>query len=167
MKDFIKSIILTGNYILSEMEERIQRMYVIGKITDLEMSELLELAAENADDIRQINIAAMLADLEQRVAALEAKGVQVWVSGMITARGQTVLYDVDKDGTLDYCRYDGGRATTASSPGKIEGWVKTDANGNATHRIVKDENNQIVLVLIEPEPEPTEPTEPDGNEQEG
>ena len=76
---------------------------------------------------------------------------EVWVSGMVTAKGQTVLYDVDKDGVLDYCRYDGGRQTTSSSPGKIEGWVKTDANGNVTHRIVKDENNQIILVPIEEE----------------
>lgn len=149
MKSFIESIILTGNYVLSEMETRIQKMYVMGKISEEDLTYLLNLAAENADDNRQIDVAALIADLEQRVSALESKGIVVWVSGMVTAKGQTVLYDVDKDGVLDYCRYDGGRQTTASSPGKIEGWVKTDANGNVTHRITKDENGQIILVPVE------------------
>ena len=48
MKEFIEGVINTGNYILSEMEERIQKMYVLGKITESEMTELLNLAAENA-----------------------------------------------------------------------------------------------------------------------
>lgn len=149
MRNFIESIILTGNYVLAEMEERIQKMYVMGKINADDLTYLLDLAAENADDNRQIDVAALIADLEQRVSALESKGIIVWVAGMVTAKGQTVLYDVDKDGVLDYCRYDGGRQTTSSSPGKIEGWVKTDANGNVTHRITKDENGQIILVPVE------------------
>ena len=124
-------------------------MYVMGKISEEDLTYLLNLAAENADDNRQIDVAALIADLEQRVSALESKGIVVWVAGMVTAKGQTVLYDVDKDGVLDYCRYDGGRQTTSSSPGKIEGWVKTDANGNVTHRITKDENGQIILVPVE------------------
>ena len=149
MREFIETVIRTGNYVLSEMEERIQKMYVMGKITAEDMAYLIDLANDLADDNKQIDVAAMIADLEQRVAALESKGVVVWVSGMVTARGQTVLYDVDKDGTLDYCRYDGGRATTSSSPGKIEGCVKTDASGNVTHTITKDENGQIILVPVE------------------
>ena len=149
MRNFIESILNTGNYVLSEMEARIQKMYVMGKISEEDLTYLLNLAAENADDNRQIDVAALIADLEQRVSALESKGIVVWVAGMVTAKGQTVLYDVDKDGVLDYCRYDGGRQTTSSSPGKIEGWVKTDANGNVTHRITKDENGQIILVPVE------------------
>ena len=148
MKDFIKSIISTGNYKLAEMEERIEKMYLMGKITAEDMAELLDLAAENANDNQQIDIAAILADLEQRVSALESKGVKVWVQGMVTAKGQTVLFDIDKDGVLDYCRYDGGRETTSLGVGKINGWVKTDANGNPTHNIVKDENGNIVLEPI-------------------
>lgn len=149
MRDFIETVIRTGNFKLSEMEERIQKMYVMGKITAEDMAFLLDLAAEYANDNYQIDVAALIADLEQRVSALESKGIVVWVSGMVTAKGQTVLYDIDKDGVLDYCRYDGGRQTTSSSPGKIQGWVKTDANGNVTHTIEKDENGQIILVPIE------------------
>ena len=148
MKEFIEGVINTGNYILSEMEERIQKMYVLGKITESEMTELLNLAAEKANDALQIDIPTILADLDQRVSALESKGVVVWVSGMVTAKGQTVLFDVDGDGVLDYCRYDGGRASTSSKPGNIEGWVKTDANGNVTHTIVK-QDGVVTLVPVE------------------
>lgn len=149
MRKFIEEVINQHNYKLADMEERIQKMFILGKISEEDLNYLLALAAENANDNLQIDVAAVLADLEQRVSALESKGVKVWVSGMVTAKGQTVLYDVDKDGTLDYCRYDGGRATTSSSPGKITGWVKTDASGNVTHTITKDENGQIILVPVE------------------
>lgn len=150
MKDFIISIINTGNFVLSEMEERIQKMYVMGKLTESDMTELLNLAAERADDSKQIDISAVLADLEQRISVLESAGVVVWKAGMSTAKGQTVLYDIEKVGTLRYCRYDGGRSATSLSPGKIDGWVVLESAGGAvTHRIEKDENGNIVLVPVE------------------
>ena len=149
MKEFFESIIRTGNYRLEDMEIRIKKIYAMGDLTEAEMVELLNLAAEQADDNRQIDVAAMLADHEKRIAAIESKGVVVWVPGMTTAKGQTVLYDVDKNGVLDYCRYDGGRALTSLSPGKIDGWVKTDAAGTVTHRIEKDENGNIILVPVD------------------
>ena len=148
MKDFLESIILTGKYKLEDMESRIKKLYATGDLNETEMVELLNLAAEKADDNVQLDVAAMIADLEQRVAALESRGVVVWVSGMTTNKGQTVLYDVDKDGVLDNCRYDGGRASTSLAPGKITGWVKTDASGNVTHTIEKDENGNIILVPV-------------------
>ena len=146
MKNFIESIIKTGNYKLLDMELRIKNLYVTGDLTYNEMVKLLDMAAEYANDARQIDVTAKLADLEQRIAALESKGVVVWIQGVSTAKGQTVLYDIDKDGVLDYCRYDGGRASTSLSPGKINGWVKTDGAGNVTHTIEKDDNGNIILV---------------------
>lgn len=149
MKDFIESIILTGNYILSEMEERIQKMYVLGKITESEMVELLNLAADHADDSKQIDVASVLADLERRIEVLESAGVVVWKQGMVTAKGQTVLYDIEKNGVLRYCRYDGGRDSTALSPGKIDGWViLSGAGGEVTHRVEKDSEGNIILVPV-------------------
>lgn len=144
MKDFIESIINTGNYNLTEMETRIQKMFIMGKLSESDMTDLLALAADHADDARDGEVLAMLADLEQRVSALESAGVVVWKSGMITNKGQTVLYDVDKDGVLDRCRYDGGRASTSLAPGKIDGWVVTDAAGNVTGRIVRVDGQIIV-----------------------
>ena len=150
MKEFLESIINTGNYVLADMEERIQKMYVLGKLTEEEMVYLLNLAAEKADDSKQLDLVAMIADLEQRVSVLESAGVLVWKQGMVTAKGQTVLYDVLKEGQLRYCRYDGGRATTSSSPGKIEGWVVlASAGGAVTHTIEKDADGKIILVPVD------------------
>lgn len=152
MKEFIESVIRTGNYILTEMEERIQKMYVLGKLTAEEMAELLQMAADYADDTKQIDIAATLADLERRIEILESAGVVVWKPGMSTAKGQTVLYDIIKEGILRYCRYDGGRASTALSPGKIDGWViLSGAGGEITHRVEKDSEGNIILVPVNAE----------------
>lgn len=154
MKNFIEQIIKQGNYILSEMEERIEKMYVMGKITESDMTELLNLADENAKSELQIDITAKLADLEARIAVLESAGVVVWKSGMSVAKGQTVLYDILKEGQMRYCRYDGGRSATTLSPGKINGWViLASAGGAVTHTVEKDENGNIILVPV------TEPVE--------
>ena len=151
--ELYKNVISTGNYIVSDMEERIETIYAAGKITAEERAELLILADENAKDAVQIDVAAKLADLESRIAVLEAKGVVVWTQGHVTAKGETVLYDVNKDGTLEYCRYDGGRASTALSPGKINGWVILDAEGSQIIvTIEKDDSRQIIIVPVtEPE----------------
>lgn len=149
MKSFIEEIINQHNYVLSDMEAGIFKLYAMGKLSDVDMNYLLNLAAEQADDNKQIDVVAILADFEQRISALESAGIKVWVSGMVTAKGQTVLYDPDKDGILDRCRYDGGRQTTSSSPGKIEGWVVVDGSGNVTHRLVKNSDGQIEKVPVE------------------
>lgn len=171
MYSFIKSIIETGNFKLSDMENRIKRLFVTGDLTEEEVPELLALAAENASDAVQANLYEMVVDLMRRVEAIESKGITVWTSqNNVTAKGQTRLYDIDKDGTLDYVRYDGGRASTSLSPGKIEGWVKTDASGNVTHTISRDANGNIVLtpyVPPEPEPEPVAEEPAESGETEG
>lgn len=152
MREFIESVIKTGNYILADMEARIQKMYVLGKITEEDLVALTEMAAEYADDSKQIDITAVLADLEARIAVLESAGVVVWKQGMSTAKGQTVLYDIIKEGTLRYCRYDGGRAFTSLSPGKIDGWViLASAGGAVTHRAEHDADGKIILVPVNEE----------------
>ena len=150
MYDFIKNLILSGGYRLDAMERTIERHYVRGELSEAERVELLNLAADNADESKEIDIVAVLADLERRIEALESAGVKVWVSGMSTAKGQTVLYDIIKEGRLRYCRYDGGRSATALSPGKIDGWViLSGAGGEVTHTVQKDEQGNIVLVPVE------------------
>lgn len=150
--DIYKSVIATGDYVLSTMEERIETVYAQGKITAPERAELLALADEAADNARQIDIAAKFAELEARIAVLESAGVVVWKSGMSTAKGQTVLYDIEKVGTLRYCRYDGGRSATSLAPGKIDGWViLASAGGAVTHRVEKDSEGNIILVPVNEE----------------
>ena len=150
MYEFIKNLILAGGYRLDAMEKTIERHYVRGDLTDAQRIELLQLAADNADESKEINVLDILADLEQRVARLEAAGVVVWTSGHITAKGETVLYDILKDGKLRYLRYDGGRASTTLAPGKINGWVVLDSAGGAvTHTVEKDSGGNIILVPVE------------------
>lgn len=154
MYDFIKSLILAGGYRLDAMEKTIERHYVRGDMTDAQRVELLQLAADNADESKEIDIVTVLADLERRIEVLESAGVVVWKQGMSVAKGQTVLYAILKpaDTTLRYCRYDGGRSATALSPGKIDGWViLSGAGGAVTHRVEHDAEGNIVLVPVEAE----------------
>ena len=147
MYEIIKGIIESRNYNLADLERRILKVFVLGKLTAEEMDALLTFANANVNDTLQIDIAATLADLEQRVSALESAGVKVWVQGQVTARGQVVLFDLG-DGILSRVRYDGGRATTTSRPGNIEGWVVVDGSGTPTHTISKVDG-VIVLTPIE------------------
>lgn len=151
MKEFFEQVIKTGQFVLAEMEDRIDKAFVMGKISAEDTVELKELAAEYAKDEKQIDVAAILADLEKRLEVLESAGIRVWVNGMTTAKGQTVLYAILKpdDTTLRYCRYDGGRASTALSPGKIDGWVVlASAGGEVTHRVEHDADGKIILVPV-------------------
>lgn len=152
MFDFLKSLILAGGFRLEAMEKTIERHYVRGDLTEAEKVELLDLAADHADESKEIDIVAVLADLERRIEVLESAGIVVWKQGMSTAKGQTVLYDIIHEGRLRYCRYDGGRDATALSPGKINGWVVlSGAGGEVTHTVEKDEEGNIILVPVEPE----------------
>lgn len=136
-------------YNAEEMERKIEEMYASGKLTSEQRVELLNLCDENARDYAQVDIMQKLVDLEKRVEAIEAQGIVVWTSGHSTKKGETVLYDIDKDSTLDYVRYDGGRSYTTLSPGKIEGWVRLDsAGGSVTHTIEKDSEGNIILVPV-------------------
>ena len=151
MREFFESVIKTGRFVLSEMEDRIDKAFVMGKISADDVVYLKELAAEYAKDEMQIDVSATLADLERRIEVLESAGVVVWKQGMSVAKGQTVLYPILKpeDTTLRYCRYDGGRASTALSPGKIDGWVVlASAGGEVTHRVEHDADGKIILVPV-------------------
>lgn len=153
MKEFLESVIRTGNYRLADMEARIYKLFALGQLVEADVPELLSMAAEYAKDEKQIDIAATLADFERRLEVLEAAGVVVWTQGHVTAQGETVLYDVIKEGHYRYCRYDGGRASTSLSPGKINGWVVlSGAGGEVTHSIEKDSEGNIILVPINAEP---------------
>ena len=150
--DFLKSLIAARNFKLSAMEQTIERHFCMGDITKEQEIELLTLSAENADDSKEIDLAAVLADFERRLEVLESAGVVVWKPGMSTAKGQTVLYDIIKEGQLRYCRYDGGRSATTLAPGKIDGWVVLDsAGGTVTHTVEKDEDGKIILVPVSQE----------------
>lgn len=160
MKNIFINAINGGNFNLSEMETKIDTLWVKGSLTEAERNELLELAAAKANDINQIDVVARIAELERRVFALENQAEEeqpevvysVWESGYITSKGETVQFDYDNDGNLDLLRYDGGRATTSLSPGKIDGWHVVDSEGNILGTFYKGE-----FTPVNPEPEQTEP----------
>ena len=153
-KQLIITVIEQGNYALEDMEHRITRLWIEGKITEADRDELIPLAAQYAQDRYQIDVLGKLADIEKRLYELEHPVDQyvIWTAGYQTKQGETVRYDVTGDGEYDLCRYDGGRSYTALSIGKIEGWHLTDREGNATHTITRDSDGGYVLTAIEPEP---------------
>lgn len=139
----ISDYISTGLYNYSDLENRLDILFAEGKLTKEERDELLGMAADNAQASAQVDVVSKIADLERRVFDLEHKEEKqtypVWASGYITAKGEIVRYDYDKDGNCDLLRYDGGRASTALSPGKIDGWHVVDAQGNILGTYYKGE----------------------------
>lgn len=153
--EILKSAIGFGGYELSEMESKIDRLWVEGHLTTEQRTELRTLAAEKARDADQIDVVQQLAALERRVYDLEHPTdiYPVWEAGYKTQQHEIVRYDVTGDGEYDLCRYDGGRSYTALSIGKIEGWHLLDRELQNTHDITRDADGGYVLTPIE---QPTE-----------
>ena len=137
MKNIFINAINGGNFVLSEMETKIDTLWVKGSLTESERNDLLELAASKANDLNQINVLAKIADLESRVYTLEHANDEqeqgeaevtypTWESGRITLKGEILWYDHDNDGEPSLFLYDGGRASTTLGVGKIAGWYLLD-----------------------------------------
>ena len=148
--EIYKEAINAGGYSLAQMEERIETVYACGKISKEERAELLDLVSDKGDHLDNETIMNRLADIETRLSVLESSGVKVWVSGMVTAKGQTVMYDALKTGSMQYCRYDGGRASTSLRPCKIDGWSILDSiGGKVTHKSVKTDDGVVIVEVPE------------------
>lgn len=143
--NYVKTIseyIQTGVYNYSELEGRLDVIFVEGKITQEERDELLTLAANSAQDSAQINVVGKLKELEDRVYALENPvdpDYPIYVPGYVTKKSEIIRFDYNGDGTYDLLRYDGGRAETSLSPGKIDGWHVVDKDGNILGTYYKGE----------------------------
>jgi len=164
-RSYIESAIRRGDYILSVIEERIDRLWVDDKLSNDDRDELIQLAAENARDVFQTDTLTRLAALEHRVWELEhpVEQYEIWKSGKVTTKGEIVRYDVTGDGELDLCQYNGGRQSTSLSIGKIEGWNMLDRELNIVATITKDADGNFVIEYITPD-EDEEPTpEPESN----
>jgi len=159
----IRSYIASGTYVLAQLEGRIDALWIEGKLTDEQRSELLQLAADKAKDVLQINIVEKIANLETRVYDLEHPTdiYPVWQTGQVSERGVVYRFDVTGDGELDLVRYDGGRASTSLSIGKIEGWHMLDRELNVVAVITRDADKNFIITPVntEPEPEPEPETE--------
>ena len=67
MFETVQTIINAGGYDLADLTERIKTLYALGELTEVEMKQLLDSAAANA------NQDAMLPDMSERVGALETR----------------------------------------------------------------------------------------------
>jgi len=164
----VRTVIASGSYVLSDLEDRIDALWVEGKLTDDQRANLKRLAANGVRDEMQVDVIAKLASLESRVYDLEHPTdiYEIWKSGKVTAKGEIVRYDVTGDGEYDLCQYNGGRASTSLGIGKIEGWNMLDRELNIVATITRDADGGYVIEYItpdedeEPEPEPTPDDEP-------
>lgn len=148
MKEFIEQVIAKGDYKLDELEFKIKKLYVLGDLTESEMDELLALAADSVDNSAQVDMFAMIVDLQHRVEALETADFPVWKAGYVTKKGEIVKVDLDGDGTLDYAMYYGGRSETSLSVGKIDGWYKVTSAGVKTHTITRNSDGTYTLTPL-------------------
>ena len=158
-KAYVESVILRGDFVLDEMEAKITRLWIEGRLTDDERNELIALAAENARDVFQVDILAKIAQIEQDIWELKhpVDIYVIWHSGYQTKQHEIVRFDVTGDGELDLCQYNGGRSYTSLSIGKIEGWNMLDRELSITHTITRDaDGGYVVTPIPEPEPEPPE-----------
>lgn len=93
MRDILEGVILNGSMGLSQLAERIDEMYVTGRLTTDERAQLVELMhakarpdQERADAHKRIDaLAAAMAALEARVAALEGGATNGGVANAIPA----------------------------------------------------------------------------------
>lgn len=152
-RELLIKVIEGGNYKLADLESRIERLWLEGKLTTEERDELLPMAAEHAQDRMQVDVLAKLAEFERRIYDLEHPTdiYPEYQPGQLSERGVVYRYDVTGDGELDLVRYDGGRASTSLGIGKIEGWHMLDRELNITHIITRDADGGYVLTPIEPE----------------
>lgn len=146
----LQAIIATGEYALGTLEDRIDRLWLEGKLTTEQRDELRQAAAEGAKEDYQIDVLGKLADLERRVYDLEHPTdiYPVWQQGQISERGVVYRFDVTGDGNLDLCRYDGGRASTSLSIGKIEGWHLLNRELENVATITRDADGGYVITPI-------------------
>lgn len=152
-RELLIKVIEGGNYKLADLESRIERLWLEGKLTTEERDELMPLAAEHAQDRYQVDIIERIANHEHRLFELEHPTEQypIWQAGQVSERGVVYRYDVTGDGELDLVRYDGGKTSTSLSIGKIEGWHMLDRELRMTHIISRDADGNYVLTPIEPE----------------
>ena len=149
----LQAIIATGEYTLGTLEDRIDRLWLEGKLTTEQRDELRQAAAEGAKEDYQVDVLAKLADHDKRIWELEHPVDQyvIWTNGYQTKQHEIVRYDVTGDGELDLCRYDGGRSYTGLSIGKIEGWHLLDRELNNVANITRDADGGYVITPIEAE----------------
>ena len=150
-KSFVEAVILRGDFVLEEMESKISRLWIEGRLTDDERNELIALAADNAKDVFQTDVLARLAKAEHDIWELKhpVDQYRVWYKGLEVLQHEIVRYDVTGDDELDLCQYNGGRASTVSWIGGIDGWNLLDRELNVVAVITRDADKNFIITPVE------------------
>lgn len=140
MYEYVKNYLSTSDYNYDDVEDRIKKLYASCDLTEAEKDELLALAAEKVNNAAQVDIFAMVVDLEHRVRALETKDFPVWTKGYVTNKNEIVKFDIDGDGEYELCMYAGSRENTTLAVGQINGWYLVNPDGTKTHKLKRNED---------------------------
>ena len=73
MYNIIKTVITSGNFELTDIIRKIDKVWFEGKITDEEKAELVEMAQGKANPQNSMDLVAKVVDLEKRVKTLETQ----------------------------------------------------------------------------------------------
>ena len=144
----LRTVIATGDYDLDALDDRIDTLWVEGRIDADTRAELKVLAAEHAR-VTLVDLITSVQSLEMRMLKLEDEQYAIWTAGYQTKQHEIVRYDVTGDGELDLCRYDGGRSYTGLSIGKIEGWHLLNRELENVAAITRDADGGYVITPIE------------------
>ena len=140
MYEYVKNYLSTSDYNYDDVEDRIKKLYASCDLTEAEKDELLALAAEKVNDAAQVDLFAMVVDLQHRVRALETKDFPVWTKGYVTNKNEIVKFDIDGDGEYELCMYAGSRENTTLAVGQINGWYLVNPDGTKTHKLKRNED---------------------------
>ena len=140
MYEYVKNYLSTSDYNYDDVEDRIKKLYASCDLTEAEKDELLALAAEKVNDAAQVDLFAMVVDLQHRVRTLETKDFPVWKKGYVTNKNEIVKYDIDGDGEYELCMYAGSRDNTTLAVGQINGWYLVNPDGTKTHKLKRNED---------------------------
>lgn len=77
MYNLIKNVLLTGNYNLTNILNKINSVWLQNQLTDEEYAELISMARIWAKTENSINVLDKLTELEQRIVVLENKNNEV------------------------------------------------------------------------------------------
>jgi hypothetical protein len=140
MYEYVKNYLSTSDYNYDDVEDRIKKLYGSCDLTEAEKDELLALAAEKVNNAAQVDLFAMVVDLQHRVRALETKDFPVWTKGYVTNKNEIVKFDIDGDGEYELCMYAGSRENTTLAVGQINGWYLVNPDGTKTHKLKRNED---------------------------
>ena len=140
MYEYVKNYLSTSDYNYDDVEDRIKKLYASCDLTEAEKDELLALAAEKVNNAAQVDLFAMVVDLQHRVRALETKDFPVWTKGYVTNKNEIVKFDIDGDGEYELCMYAGSRDNTTLAVGQINGWYLVNPDGTKTHKLKRNED---------------------------